>query len=185
MMDPITTLGTILRDKAERDAIHLAIAPVTAAEKLFPGQHVGFVEGSAHIVSANQPHIGIVDPFLTGPVFPDHRCWLMLYPNTITGLRHEWTHPAFEQQAGRISKDDHMEKSKAWIADHADSLGLSADVLMENAREWVEYEDYFVQQGSERWRDNFNPTEFWHHYEIVTGTVIPQDKKQSMYCCSC
>lgn len=184
-MEPITTLGTILRDKAEKDAIHIAIAPVTAAEKLYPGQHVGFVEGSTHIVSASRPSVGIIDPFLTSAVFQDHRCWLMLYPNTITGLRHEWTHPAFEQQAGKISKDDHIEKSKAWIAEHADLLGLSAGVLMENATDWLENEYYFVQQGRETWRDNFNPTEFWHHYEVVTGKVVADDKKKSMYCCTC
>jgi len=54
----------------------------------------------------------------------------------------------------------------------------------EDAAEWIEFEDYKVQQGSERWRDNFNPTEFWHHYEIVTGKVVGEGKKQSMYCCT-
>ena len=188
-MEPITTLGTILRDKAERDAIHIAIAPVTAAEKLYPGQHVGFVEGSTHIVSASRPTIGIIDPFLTSAVFQDHRCWLMLYPNTITGLRHEWKHPAFEPPVGRISKDDHMEKSKAWIAQHADEMGLSVGALMSNAKDWladgVDYGNAFVQRDSEQWRDTFNPTEFWHHYEVVTGTVVPQNMKGSMYCCTC
>lgn len=184
-MEPVMTLGTILRDKAERDAIHIAIAPVTAAEKLYPGQHVGFVEGSTHIVALDRPPVGIIDPFLKGAVFPDHRCWLMLYPNTITGLRHEWTHPAFAQDAGRISKDDHKVKSENWIAEHAALLGLTADVLMENAESWLLHEEYFVQRDSERWRDNFNPTEFWHHFEVVTGRVVDADKKSSFYCCTC
>lgn len=184
-MEPILTLGTILRGKEERDAIHLAIAPVTAAEKLYPGQHVGFIEGSTNIVSADRPLIGIVDPFLKVPVFQDHRFWLMLYPNTITGLRHEWAHPAFVAEVGRISKEEHATKSHAWIADHANLLGLSADVLMENAEEWLRDGDYFVQRDSERWRDNFNPVEFWHHFEVVTGKVVPEDKKSSFYCCTC
>ena len=32
---------------------------------------------------------------------------------------------------------------------------------------------------------NFDPTEFWHHYEVVTGTVVEADKKRSFYCCTC
>lgn len=77
---------------ARRDAIHVAVAPVEAAEDLLPGQHVGLVAGRA---SAEAESIGVVDPFLTSPVLKGQRFWLFLYPNTVTSLRHVWTHPAF------------------------------------------------------------------------------------------
>lgn len=179
-MEPIKTLGTIIDSKAQRDAIHIAIAPVTAHMVLRPGQHVG-------IDGRDENPIGVVDPFLTERVKVGEVFWMFLYPNTITGLRHEWAHPSFE--TGRISRRDHMSKSELWIADHADELGLSYDAIMGNAAEWLaakgEWGNAFVQQGSETWRDNFRPTDFWHHYEIVTGTVVPEGKKESMYCCSC
>jgi hypothetical protein len=92
-------LGHLITDgDRRRDAIHIAVAPVTAAELLAPGQHVGFTPaGQTETVGTveSDRHIGIVDPFLTDVVEPGQRFWLFLYPNTVTSLRHVWRHPAF------------------------------------------------------------------------------------------
>ena len=81
----------------QRDAVHIAIVPVVAGEKLFPGQDVGIVGDS--LVGRSAHPIGIVDPFLKRSVQPNERCWLLLYPGSITSLRHDWTHPAFDGAA--------------------------------------------------------------------------------------
>ncbi len=91
-------LGSLIEDgDRRRDAVHVAVAPVTAAERLAPGQHVGLVgDGTEHVGPASPDGcIGVVDPFLPHPVEPGQRFWLFLYPNTVTSLRHYWTHPAF------------------------------------------------------------------------------------------
>jgi hypothetical protein len=88
----ILPIGTLIDGDAGRDAVHVAVAPTTAPRELQPGQHVdqhGNPEGPGVIP------VGIVDPFLREPVPPGRRFWLFLYPNTVTSLRHEWTHPAF------------------------------------------------------------------------------------------
>lgn len=90
-------LGQILRDEAHRDAVHVAIVPLIAPVRLSPGQHIdcdGFPEGH---VEAGLP-VGIVDPFLKEKVGKGERFYLCLYPNTVTSLRHQWTHPAFEEE---------------------------------------------------------------------------------------
>jgi len=46
--DALATLGTIIDDTAGRDAIHLAVEPIIAGEKLYPGQDVGISEGKAY-----------------------------------------------------------------------------------------------------------------------------------------
>ena len=85
-------IGQLCGDDARRDAIHFAVAPVEAGMDLRPGDHVGLTDGRA---SRGAKAIGIVDPFLKGEVKEGQRFWLFLYPNTITSLRHVWTHPAF------------------------------------------------------------------------------------------
>src|SRR5688572_10378765 len=91
--------GRLIEDgDRRRDAIHIAVAPVTAAERLLPGQHVGLVRGDTeHVGALESPAscVGIVDPFLKQAVEQGQRFWLFLYPNTVTSLRHYWTHPAF------------------------------------------------------------------------------------------
>lgn len=100
-------LGQIIEDTAERDAIHIAIAPVVAAGRVYPGQHVALLGNGPQVAAVlptdpNRP-IGIVDPFLTHPVEAGTKFYLFLYPQTVTGLRHEWTHPAFDAAPDKIS----------------------------------------------------------------------------------
>lgn len=85
-------IGELCKDDSRRDAIHFAVAPVVADTDLRPGDHVGVADGRA---SRDGAAVGIVDPFLKGVVRKGQRFWLFLYPNTVTSLRHVWTHPAF------------------------------------------------------------------------------------------
>lgn len=95
-------IGRTLPDEAGRDAIHIAVAPVIARERLYPGQHVGLRDGEATATGPmNTPLVGIVDPYLMHHVEQGDRFFVFLYPNTITSLAHHWTHPAFEQAPTR------------------------------------------------------------------------------------
>ena len=184
-MEPIKTLGTIIGSGETRDAIHIAIAPVVAAERLKPGQHVGFVQSNQEAVGSKGVHIGVIDPFLPAPVAAGERCWMFLYPNTITSLRHEWVHPAF----GAVPVQDTRSASEKWMRAWA----------MEN----VSYDYYGEQEGSvgedaayafalkaghdlhigpyESARD-FIDNEWWNHWEIITGQ---HGQRGEGFSCSC
>lgn len=96
-MSDTSKLGQLLDETAQRDAIHIALAPVTSPVTLKPGTHVGLLP-DGRVSPGASPKVGIVDPFLTEHVQPGQRFWLCLYQQTITALRHRWEHPAFASE---------------------------------------------------------------------------------------
>ncbi len=100
-MQETPKIGQLLEGNEGRDAVHVAIAPVVAGETLRPGEHVGFasngeVLGENNHLGIDIELIGIVDPYLKDWVRAKEKFYLFLYPNTVTSLRHVWTHPAFK-----------------------------------------------------------------------------------------
>ena len=104
-MKEVVKLGGLLGSSEQRDAVHVALLPAVTDSILRPGDLVGIKavvrQGDTTDVYVDLVHncrpdgkaIGIVDPFLTQKVFRGHRFYVLLMPNTITSLRHEWTHP--------------------------------------------------------------------------------------------
>lgn len=111
-------LGELINDEQQRDAIHIAVAPVIADESLSPGDDIGISEGTAdHATGKTMNPIGIVDPFLSGKVLRGDRFWMFLYPNTVTGMRHHWQHPAFSGHSSAVGSDKAV--SEAWLRVYA------------------------------------------------------------------
>jgi hypothetical protein len=175
-------MGTLLPDDATgRDAVHVAVIVRTATGKLFPGQDVtqdGTREGRGEPV-------GIVDPFLKAPVQPGQRYWLFLYPRTITGLSHVWTHPAFDDvQPIAPAKAVSEEWLRAFTA-HADcpsylAVLASAEAFLDG---WADSSEYLHFDGQDAHGEI--PPEFWDHVSVVLGKPLPAGRKPSYFSCSC
>lgn len=91
----VPNLGEQPEYDARRDAVHIAVAPLIAACDLAPGTHVGIDDAGYADSSSGREHIGVVDPFLEAIVKQGKRCWVFMYPNTVTSLRHVWEHKSF------------------------------------------------------------------------------------------
>jgi hypothetical protein len=191
--DALETLGTIIDENQKRDAIHLAVEPVIAKEWLDPGQHVS-ADGST-----DGELVGIVDPFLEKSITAGERFWLVLYPRTIKSLRHVWEHPAFPPSEVQVDQYSEIEKSKKWIADYVkeiqkwdndDNCYGHAQIihdyydLIRAADDWVSSDEYdgWLIFGVDNEPLN---EEFWHHYEIVRGKKVKEDKKKNFFRCGC
>lgn len=123
--DALETLGTVIDETQKRDAIHLAVVPVKAITRVYPGQHVTAIGDPSPVFKSEL--VGIVDPFLTEPVFPDQWFWLVIYPRKITSLRHVWSHPSFPEEVKVIEP-----KMPTWpAAEKAESSFLGAGQLVD------------------------------------------------------
>ena len=169
MTETIQKLGKLVIGAESRDAIHIAVYPVVAAERLSPGEHVGILGTK---VGRSDTPIGVVDPFLKAPVFEGDGFWLFLYPGSITSLLHVWIHPA-------IDGDEHVQ----WLKGFAVEAGISYEELLSAAKDYVDHEEYLIQGG--RWEGFNTPDEFWPHYEAVTGEKVEESRRGSFFSCSC
>jgi hypothetical protein len=186
-----TIVGKILDELQERDAIHIAVACVIADELLMPGQPIGFDESAPdqeHVIGAARANaIGIVDPFLHRAVNPGQRFWMFLFPQTITGLKHVWTHPAFPegQQVAPLPKSANVAFSEAWLrdfiagADCPDYDTVINAAINGTSSSWDE--DYLHFDGYDA--HGTIPDLFWDHIEVVTGKKPKHRAKY--FSCSC
>jgi hypothetical protein len=186
--DALETLGTILGEGAGRDAIHLAVEPVYAVETLHPGQHVGFVTNDNGVGACDDP-VGIVDPFLNEFIQKGEHFWLVVYPRQITSLRHVWTHPKFKDMEGPTvvaavaPPSDEVSKAIAWMQNYADEIEVGYSELLDRARSYVEYGDYWSEGG--KFESMSVPVEFWDHYELITDHHVDPTDKGNFFSCSC
>lgn len=191
--DALETLGTIVDTQQERDAVHIAVVHIPAPVTLYPGQHVD-ANGNP---SSTEPKVGIVDPYLAGPVYPGQFFWLMIYPRKINSLRHVWSHPAFADEpvkgGGELMKPvtraraqpqdvAHLRAARI-IQEVADMLDVDVDELIEATQEYLDTGKWY--RGGETFEGTYIPDSFWDAWETYTGTTVDEDKKYSFLSCSC
>lgn len=162
-------LGQLIETEEFSDAIHVAVAPVTAGEKLSPGDHIGFLPDGT--VGETTSNIGIVDPFLRKAIKKGDKFWLFLYPNTVTGLRHCWAHPAFDKKSEPISDKSFSEKwMRQWAMEHmGEDYYNEGKISEQSAYEFAIRAGHEHSVGPYESARDYIDDEWWGHWEKITG----------------
>lgn len=191
----LIVLADYITEPPARDAIHVAIAPVTAGEDLKPGTHVGFYNSNLKTVVSKEDNwveaIGIVDPFLKEPVKKDEHFYMFLYPGTITNLRHHWSHPAFTVENEREENEYNelnRKVSEEWLRKYAveakpyDHPELAIKQFFKDLENPAQIAVYFHGKDSvdEDFRDG---SELLKHISIYLGRKVTSEDVN--YSCSC
>lgn len=181
-------LGRILPPDGpeERDAAHVAVAPVIASQDLAPGTPISLINGSTELVyqAPREVAIGIVDPFLKDVVPEGGKFYMLLNPQSVTVLRHHWTHPAYQEALVQSKKTEAEEFMKRVVKDF---YGVSVPELLESLTQFLkthEEDDGLFKNSYYDLPDYFSEKELWAAYEILTGNEV-LNKKQGVvsFCC--
>lgn len=187
--DTLQAIGKIIPKGVtmERDAVHIAVAPMVAAEPLERGAHVGvLLDGTASTTAVVK--VGIVDPYLNCSVVKDQTFYVFLYPGSITSLTHHWSHPAFP--AALTPAQIAAGEGEEWIRKWAEEMDITggfervmevADSVVRAGDAW-DYE--YISEG-DKFEGADVPDKFWDMYEKVQGTIVPRENRNGFFSCSC
>lgn len=162
--DTISKIGKTFTTVEQRDAVHFAVAPVTLRAGGFgisPGAPIRFaIKGNVEMVEEcdMKDAVGIADPFIEGSIVPGESFFMLLKPGTITGLRHEWSHPAFDTDRKAIAE--------WWLRDFADKHDMDYGVIEHTLRNGS---TRFAFGNDINYPDEETCKEFMKHAEILSG----------------
>lgn len=184
-------LGYFPDEKAERDAVHVAVIPLYAGERLSRGSKVKLKYGSVKVAMCAEYNekdaIGIVDPFLKDYEVPENgRFWCMLFPGSVTGMRHHWAHPSFEEDKVPKAKTVHEE----WIRDFCDRWNFNYDELINAATSRIPNDWRYVTAHGHDLHSRAELGEdhdlFWEHLQELMGDIYDEAHREGMgWSCTC
>ncbi len=197
-------LGKLVEDMSiGRDAIHIAVIPVIAAEKLYPSQKISCNDLLYAVSDNSDRYMGIVDPFLTSPLFKEDKFYMMLKQDSITGLKHVWSHPIIdsickdrlENEEDVMDDTSRISDSMIWMRNFAKKLNMTYSSLMLLADNMFEGENYKIDSngnitdyGGEDARDLWysESIQFWIHYAIIRNLPpIKETDDLGGFSCAC
>lgn len=143
---------------------------------------------TAGVAVAETPYIGIIDPFLTKRARRGERVFLLLYPNTVKGMRHAWSHASFSDElAQSTSPVKETSVAEAWLREFASQWNIPYDEMVVEASSRG---GYLTARGVDihSWSEISSGEQrlFWEHLETVTGRRFDGDHRSDVgFSCSC
>lgn len=158
--------------------MHIAIVPIEAGETLIPGSCVRIEDGKAFGLSGGahadwDAAIGVVDPFLKKIVNMGERFWLCLYPGTVQGIRHTWSHPGLPVTDRMEKEEDRVGEASGWLATYAKKeLGCTLDVFLAALHKKVDKDEATEKENFpqlDEWDDMPEQGMVWVNFYKLTG----------------
>lgn len=167
-----------------RDAVHVAVVSLKAACPMYAGDPVIWHEKdkSVKVLDSCLSPIGIVSAFMKTGCQEGDLVWIMLYPNTVTGMTHHWSHPDFDFPAEELVEFGLTKQSaQVFVNSMAETLRVEPDYLVELATSYCGHQsgcwgndDY--QASPEDWEM------FWKAYSVLTGNPRPTENRVPFRC---
>lgn len=173
-------LGHEPEDGAQRDAIHVAVIPMTAHTRLASGDFVSIRPSDGECqrcLKTNRSCVGVVDPFRRIPVEAGERFWLFLLPNTIRGMRHHWEHPLFRDESQEQVAVGSLDAVRSAVESTCERRGYRYNGWDET------YKLFEIYTGDDEIHGETD--EFWQEVAGVLGYPVPEQYRSGSFSCAC
>ena len=173
MINKKNLLGRAPLDAGDKDAIHVAIVAVRAANAIEPGQRCSLNEHREAIaVRLGDKGVGIADPFRKGTILRGELFWMVLDSTEVPNVRHEWDHPTVD-----FSPPTRPGEANRWIQQHADEYGVTYKQLMDACAHVHEHNESVPYPGSKCPKDiealHDESYDVWAEWSGETNTEFP------------
>lgn len=169
MSDNAKTVGTVISHNGVRDAIHVPIISVIAAERLAPGDWVTIDKDNAAFKADRNSAVAIIDPYLQWWANAGELVWAFLRPGSITTLTHHWTHREIADSPASIPV---RELARARLEKFAtDDLGVTLDKMLATIDLCSIGDEHRLVNGDYYGLDEYSG--FWSDYVLYTGKPDP------------
>lgn len=200
-------LGQLIVSNKEKDATHIAVVPLVAGDRFYPGDRFRVSHGTDIAMRhTDNDYIGVVDPFLSIRVEVGEKFWGFIKPGTVTGMRHEWKHPVFDkiinpvldkinnnkklmaalESSNTVELDLNKRVAEEWIRNFCDEWYFDYDTLIKEASNpggYIVADGIDLHCAGELGEDH---DLFWKHLETLTGKRFDDEHKQDFgWSCSC
>ncbi len=145
MINKKNVLGKVPHNLGDKDAIHVAIVAVRAAQLITPGQKCS-LNKDREAVPDNKNGIGVADPFVKSNIKRGQEFWLLLNQDEVPNVKHVWEHPNVD-----FSPPIKNKSMNQCIKDYAEQIGCDYDDLIDICTEIVDSSriNYAIFDGNE------------------------------------
>lgn len=180
MINKKILLGKVPQELGMKDAVHVAIVSVRAAEAMEPGTKCSMnADGEAE--TNNSKSIGVADPFLKKTILRGDYFNLVLNPDVVDNVTHVWDHPKFS-----FAPPVKPVKENYTIAEAAKEYGVTYKQMMDALAfvlqndESAPYPGTKTQEELEEMEDNFYTCDVWSEY---AGEILYNFENMGSECC--
>jgi len=181
MINKKILLGKVPQELGIKDAVHVAIVSVRAANAMKPGTKCSInTDGEATDCDGGK-HIGVADPFLKNTILRGQNFNLVLNPDIVDNVTHVWDHPKFTFEPPKKPV-----KLNYTIENAAKHFGVTYQQMMDALAYVLEHDspaDYpkeITEDELDNLLDDFDRYDVWSEY---AGEILYEFENMGSECC--
>ena len=168
MINKKIVLGKPPKELGVKDAVHVAIVSVRAAERIELGARCSLNKYNEAVNDSKGP--GIADPFRKEEILTGVNFLMLMNPDEVDNVQHYWEHKKlkFEAPTREIEYDYTLSQTAKLYKVTYQELMEAATLVLNNDQS-TEYSGTLTEEELDAINENFDRYDFWTSYAAEVG----------------